>query len=84
MDRAAVRAELIEFLNSVVRPGQDVTGVDDEINLIDSGVMDSLALIQIISYLEQTHNLLLYKLGIDPSDLGSVNGILNAIERAEL
>ena len=84
MDRAAVRSEVIGFLNSVVRPGQSVSDTgDDETNLIDAGVMDSLALIQIIFYLEQNHDLNLHALGIDPSELASVSGTLNSIERAE-
>lgn len=84
MDREATRAELIEFLNSVVRAGQNVSAVDEETHLIDAGIMDSLALIQIVFYLEQNHDLHLHKLGIDPSDLASVKGILDSIERAQL
>ena len=44
--------------------------------------MDSLVVIQVILYLEQNHGLNLQADGIDPSDLGSVSGILGAIERA--
>jgi len=82
MDRPAVRRELIAFLNTVVRPGQTVNGAGDETNLIDAGVIDSLALIQIIFWLEQNHDLHLQKLGIDPSELASINGILKSIELA--
>jgi len=82
MDRSAVRDELIDFLNTVVRPGQSVNGAGDETNLIDAGVIDSLALIQIIFWLEQNHGLHLHTLGIDPSELASIGGILNSIELA--
>jgi len=82
MNRPETRAELVAFLNTVVRPGQTVDGAGDETNLIDSGVIDSLALIQIISWLEDTHDLQLHTLGIDPSELASIGGILNAIGRA--
>jgi acyl carrier protein len=82
MDRPAVRLELIAFLNTVVRPGQSVDGAGDETNLIDAGVIDSLALIQIIFWLEQNHDLHLHKLGIDPSELASINGILKSIDLA--
>ena len=66
MTTAVIREELIEFLNSVVRPGQDVRSVSDKTNLVDAGVIDSLALIQIIHYLETRHDLYLHDLGIDP------------------
>jgi len=82
MDDATVRSGLVDFLNTVVRPGQNVTTAGDETNLIDAGVIDSLALIQIIYYLETDHGLKLHTLGIDPSDLASIGGILNAIARA--
>lgn len=82
MERSAVRHELIAFLNTVVRPGQSVDGAGDETNLIDAGVIDSLALIQIIFWLEQNHDLHLHKLGIDPSELASINGILKSIDLA--
>lgn len=82
MDRPAVRLELIAFLNTVVRPGQSVDGAGDATNLIDAGVIDSLALIQIIFWLEQNHDLHLHKLGIDPSELASINGILKSIDLA--
>ena len=44
--------------------------------------MDSLAVIQIILYLEQTYGLKLADHGIDPTDLGSIESILSAIDRA--
>ena len=80
--RQQQREELVGFLNSVARPGGQVEGVDDNTNLVDEGIIDSFALIQIISYLEQEYDLRLQELGIDPGDLGSVNGILTAIERS--
>lgn len=81
MADAAVRDELVRFLESVVRPGQDIGQWSDQTNLVDAGVMDSLALIQIIYYLESEHALELHTLGIDPSQLTSIDGILQAISK---
>ena len=81
-DQHQTREELINFLNSIARPGRPVEGSDDKTNLIDAGVIDSLALIQIIQYLEQGHGLDLQASGIDPNDLNSISGILTAAERA--
>ncbi len=82
MDRQQQRENLIEFLNSVARPGYRADDIDDHSNLIDAGIIDSFALIQIIFHLEQNYGCNLQALGIDPADLGSINGMLTAIARA--
>ena len=82
MDQLVLKNELVSFLNTVTKPGFLVDGMDDDTNLVDAGIMDSLALIQIIFYLEQNHDLHLQSLGIDPGDLATINGIMSAIERA--
>ena len=76
------RQELVGFLNTVARPGYQLDGVDDDTNLIDAGIIDSFALIQIIFFIEQEYDLDLSVLRIDPGDLGTVNGILAAIARS--
>ena len=82
MNPQELRADLEVFLLSVITPGCRLDDVDDSINLIDAGIMDSFALIQVIFYLEQNHGCDLQALGIDPVDLGSMQGILTAIQRA--
>jgi acyl carrier protein len=76
------RQALVEFLNSVARPGSLVDGVDDGTNLVQAGIVDSFALIQIIFYLEQNYDMNLPALGIDPADLATIGGMLAAIARA--
>ena len=76
------REDLIDFLSTIARPGRPIDGADDNTNLIDAGVIDSLALIQIIQYLEQEYGLNLQACGIDPNDLSTIAGILAAVERA--
>ena len=77
------REKLVTFLNSVAKPGCSVGENNaDHTNLVQSGVVDSFAIIQIILYLEQTYDLNLPALGIDPADLVSIDGMLSAIERS--
>ena len=78
----ADREDLIAYLRTIARPGQQIDDIGDDINLFDSGVLDSLAVIQIILHLEQNHGVDMAAHGIDPVDLGTIGGILNAIERA--
>jgi acyl carrier protein len=81
-DRHDLREELIGFLNTVARPGCQVNRMDDDTNLIDAGVIDSLAAVQIILYIEQNYDVNLQSQRIDPNDLGTINGILAAITRS--
>jgi len=73
------RAALIRFLGTIARPGQSAERVTDEQNLVDAGVIDSLAMVQIILYLEKEHGVDLLKAGLDPAELATVGGILRAI-----
>jgi acyl carrier protein len=82
MNGQHLREEVVGFLNTVARPGCRVDQMDDDANLIDAGVIDSLAVVQIIAYLEQNHDLHLQQSGIDPADLATVKGILAAISRS--
>ena len=82
MGVSKTRDDLLQFLATVARPDQSIDGVADDINLIDAGLIDSFALIQIILYLEEHFGLNIRQDGIDTGDLASVGGILGAIERA--
>ena len=82
MEPSSRRRALVEFLNSVAKPGSRVDDVDDDTNLVQAGIVDSFALIQIIFYLEQNYALNLPALGIDPADLATIGGMLAAIARA--
>ena len=86
-DRPRLRAELVAFLNTVAKLDSHLDadagdGFDDATNLVDAGIIDSLALIEIVSWLEENHDVDFRALGIDPGDLASIEGILDAIARA--
>ncbi len=73
------RAALIRFLGTIARSGQSADEVADDRNLIDAGIIDSLAMVQIIVYLEKEHGVDLLAAGFDPAELATVGGILRAI-----
>jgi acyl carrier protein len=81
-DGGDTRAELIRFLGTIARSGQTLEGVADDQNLIDAGVLDSLAMVQVIVHLEQAHGVDLRMGSIDPAELSSVSGILKVIDAA--
>jgi len=82
VSREKKRADLIRFLRTIQRPDAPLLedGVlDEHSSLVDSGLIDSLAVIQIISYLEETHGIDFRTAGLDPESLRSVAGILDLI-----
>jgi acyl carrier protein len=81
-DPEKTREALVRFLDTIARSGRTLDGVGDEENLIDAGVLDSLAMVQIILHLEKDHGVDLLKSGIDPAALASVAGILEVIASA--
>lgn len=84
MDREQNKEHLIEFLRTIQRPDFPLNEITEEMNLVESGLVDSLALLQIITYLEDTHDLDFRDQGINPGDLHSVGAILDLIaEKSE-
>ena len=80
MNTAQIKQELIDFLLSIQRPDYPHDGIDETSSLVESGLIDSLALLE-ISYLEQTYHIDFAERGIDPGDLRSVQSILELIAR---
>ena len=80
MTRAALKADVIRFLRSIQRPDAPLEGdIDEHASLVDSGLIDSLAVVQIITYLEDEHGVDFRATGLDPENLRSVAGILDLI-----
>ena len=80
-DKERSRQELVDFLRTIQRPDYSHAVIDEESGLVESGLIDSLALLQIVTYLEQTYGVDFTERGIDPEDLRSVNSILDLIAR---
>jgi len=74
------RDELLQFLRSIQRAGMPVERLADDARLVESGLIDSLAILQIVTYLESTYGLDFSTRGVSPEDLGSIGGILRLIE----
>jgi len=81
MNTEQKRQDLLDFLLSIQRPDYPHDGIDETSSLVESGLIDSLALLQIVSYLEQTYRIDFSERGIDPGDLRSVESILELIAR---
>ena len=81
MDREQKKNELIGFLRTIQRADYPDNEIDEDSSLIESGLIDSLALLQIVTYLEQAYDIDFREIGFDPGELRSVGSILNLIAR---
>ena len=81
MNRADARQGLLAFLDTIRRPDKPINGIGDSESLVGSGLIDSLAVLQIVLYLETEHGIDFSTGGFDPADLGSINEILDLVER---
>lgn len=78
-ERTEARSAILEFLEAIRRPEQDVSGIGDDDGLVDSGLIDSLAVLEIVAFLENEFGLSFRDSGVDPTRLASVNSILELI-----
>lgn len=75
------KEKLFSFLKTIWRSDTPLNVIDDETNLISAGLIDSLATIQIITFMEREFNIDLFNTDADPSQLDSVAAILDLIRR---
>ena len=80
-ERPQRKTALIEFLRAIQRPDRPIDAIPEDQKLVESGLIDSLALLQIVTYLEETYRIDFRERGVNPVDLGSVGAILDLIER---
>jgi acyl carrier protein len=74
---------LLAFLRTIQKPGAPIEEVRDDVSLVEAGLIDSLAVLEIVSYLESTYGLDFAEAGIDPGDLTTIVGILDLVERLQ-
>jgi acyl carrier protein len=79
--REARRQALLQFLRTIQKAGLPVESLGEDDRLVASGLIDSLAILQIVSYLEATYSIDFAIRGVDPEQLGSIGNILDLIEQ---
>lgn len=81
MSRDDNKRRLIAFLETIRRPEAGLDTIDERDGLVTSGLIDSLALLEIITFLEVEFGLDFSATGVDPDQLGSIAEILDLVER---
>lgn len=79
LDPVAVASGLRNFLRTIQRPGRDLASVGDDDGLVASGLVDSLAIVQIVMYLEETYGIDFAATGVDPERLASISSIVELV-----
>lgn len=80
-DETAQRiAALKQFLRGIQRPGLSLDSINVDDDLVQSGLIDSLAVVQIVVYLENTYSIDFSKHGFNPERLATMSSILKFIE----
>ena len=81
MNREQRKADLLRFLETIQRPDRPLGPINEQDGLVESGLVDSLALLQIVTYLEETYHIDFRETGVLPSELSSIGAILDLIEQ---
>ncbi len=76
------KTELLAFLRTIQKAGHPIERLREDESIIASGLIDSLAILQIVSYLEERYGIDFSTLGVDAEQLGSIAGILAVVEQA--
>lgn len=75
-----MRDRLLVFLETIRRPGVPLSAIGDSANLVQAGLVDSLAILQIIEFLEGEFGVDFTITGLDPAQLTTIPSILDLIE----
>ena len=75
-------ADLKQFLRTIQKPNRPVESVGVDERLVASGLVDSLAIMQIVVYLEEQYGVDFAASGFDPDRLATRGSIVELIEEA--
>jgi acyl carrier protein len=82
MSRDEIRKVLLEFLDTISADDMAGLGIDDDVPFEESGFIDSLSMLEIVSFLETQFSIDFSHTGIDADNVGSVTKILDLVERS--
>ncbi len=80
MSRDTNRERLLRFLDAIRRPETPLAAIREDENLIRAGLIDSLAVLEIIVFLETEFEIEFPATGLDPGHLTTVTAILDLID----
>ena len=79
--RATHRERVLDFLRGIQKPDRPLDAVAETDSLVEAGLIDSLALLEIVAFLEEQYGIDFAETGLEPEQLTSISGIVDLIER---
>lgn len=81
MSREQNRTRLLRFLGTISRPGRRLDDIDQDANLVQAGLIDSLALLEIVTFLETEFGVDFADTGVDSGRLSTIPSLLDLIDQ---
>ena len=76
----SLEQQLRNHIVSAHLPGEDPENVQLDDNLIDSGILDSMAIMQLVAHLEKEYEITIPTEDIDPEHFATVNSLANLVK----
>ncbi|WP_130470322.1 acyl carrier protein [Candidatus Magnetaquicoccus inordinatus] len=76
------RDKIVSFLQTVLRSSASIDRLQDHDNLVQAGYIDSLAMLEIVAFLEAEFAIDFSESGVNPVDLESIDAMLALIARS--
>lgn len=83
MSRTEIKKELCDFLDTIAVGDGSLFDTDENVAFHETGLVDSLSMLEIVSFLERRFSIDFSRTGIDAERLGSIGRILDLIESSE-
>ena len=81
MSREQNQARLLRFLGTISRPGRRIDDIEQGENLVQAGLIDSLAVLEIVAFLETEFGVDFADTGVDTGRLTTIPSLLDLIEQ---
>jgi acyl carrier protein len=78
-----MKAQIIkQYVLDEFLPDVDAGELDDDYNLLDGGVIDSLAVLKVLSWLEKRFEISMDDVDLSPADFRSITAMTSFVEQA--
>ena len=74
---------LKQYIIEAFIPEGESVEISDDLNLLESGILDSLAVLQLVAFIEDHYDIMLDPEQIDPDNLNSISAVSALIESAK-
>lgn len=75
-----IKTKIREFILSEFLPGEDPSNLKDDTPLIVTGILDSLATMKLVTYVEEQFSIEIGPHETDPEYIGTVDSIENLVK----